>query len=265
MCSCSGNCNCNSGTIPRGPQGLQGPAGPTGSTGAEGTPGSIWYQDSGTPSNLLGINNDFYLDTDNGNVYQKVLGIWTGPVVNLTGQTGAQGAQGIAGVVRLYSNTNNYQSSTAGVSFLPISPNILANVLTTNGQALKFTMYYTNRLNTGVINEIGVKFANQYVSSQGFNTAGRYTLPWNSVLDMTTFWTVELVRRSSDTLVCYNTIGAFGEAGAGSGATFYNFTDITTISGLDFTIPNSFQIEIQQQASNQIQVNGAFIDLINYA
>jgi hypothetical protein len=264
MCSCSGNCNCNSGTIPRGPQGPQGPAGPTGLTGAEGTPGSIWYQGSGIPSNLLGINNDFYLDTDNGNVYQKVLGIWTGPISNLTGQTGAQGAQGIAGVVRLYSNTNNYQSSTAGVSFLPISPNISANVLTTNGQALKFTMYYTNRLNVNGTNQIGIKFANQYVSSQGSPNPGRYNLPWDNNLDIKTFWTVELVRKSSDTLVCYNIIGAFSETNIKNGVTFYNFTDITTISGLDFTIPNSFQIEIQQQASSQIEVNGAFIDLINY-
>ena len=49
MCSCSGNCNCNSSTIPRGPQGPPGPTGPqgikgdigeTGPAGENGTNGS---------------------------------------------------------------------------------------------------------------------------------------------------------------------------------------------------------------------------------
>lgn len=49
MCSCSGNCNCNSSTIPRGPQGPPGPIGPqgikgdigeTGPAGENGTDGS---------------------------------------------------------------------------------------------------------------------------------------------------------------------------------------------------------------------------------
>ena len=47
MCSCSGNCNCNSSTIPRGPQGIPGPVGPqgpiglTGETGPQGPQGPI--------------------------------------------------------------------------------------------------------------------------------------------------------------------------------------------------------------------------------
>lgn len=46
MCSCSGSCNCNSTTIPRGPAGPQGPQGvqgiqgPIGETGADGTNGT---------------------------------------------------------------------------------------------------------------------------------------------------------------------------------------------------------------------------------
>jgi hypothetical protein len=39
MCSCSGSCNCNSTTIPRGPQGVPGPTGAPGLPGANGTPG----------------------------------------------------------------------------------------------------------------------------------------------------------------------------------------------------------------------------------
>jgi hypothetical protein len=39
MCSCSGSCNCNSTTVPRGPQGIQGIQGPQGSTGSQGVQG----------------------------------------------------------------------------------------------------------------------------------------------------------------------------------------------------------------------------------
>lgn len=40
MCSCSGSCNCNSTTIPRGPQGVPGPQGDIGPPGINGTPGT---------------------------------------------------------------------------------------------------------------------------------------------------------------------------------------------------------------------------------
>jgi hypothetical protein len=40
MCSCSGSCNCNSTTIPRGPQGVPGPTGNTGAPGSNGNPGT---------------------------------------------------------------------------------------------------------------------------------------------------------------------------------------------------------------------------------
>ena len=53
MCSCSGNCNCNSTTIPRGPQG------PTGATGAAGTPATIAIgtTTTGDPGTDASVNN----------------------------------------------------------------------------------------------------------------------------------------------------------------------------------------------------------------
>ena len=121
MCSCSGNCNCNSSTIPRGPSGPQGPAatitvgdvtsgtpaavtnsgtsgaavfdftippGTPGGTGPSGSPGSVWYNNNGAPLSGTGINGDYYLDNSNGNVYQKVGGNWGSPIADLTGPAG---------------------------------------------------------------------------------------------------------------------------------------------------------------------------------
>lgn len=67
-----------------------------GADGVDGT-SSTWHTGTGLPDVLLGDDSDLYLDTANGDVYQKVLGAWTGPIYNITGATGATGATGPAG------------------------------------------------------------------------------------------------------------------------------------------------------------------------
>jgi hypothetical protein len=42
-----------------------------------GSGGGTWYSGAGTPSSGTGANGDFYLNTNNGDVYQKVSGTWT--------------------------------------------------------------------------------------------------------------------------------------------------------------------------------------------
>jgi hypothetical protein len=85
MCSCSGSCNCNSTTIPRGPQG---PAGP------QGLNGTIWLNGPGDPSPSEGLNNDYWLDTDTGNLwikaYQGLDLLWF-YVTNIYGTPGIDG------------------------------------------------------------------------------------------------------------------------------------------------------------------------------
>lgn len=77
---------------------IQGPAGATGATGAPGAPGSVWYDGSGAPAGGLGIDGDYYLDTDNGDVYFKASGSWS-IVGNIQGPAGAPGAPGAPGSV----------------------------------------------------------------------------------------------------------------------------------------------------------------------
>ncbi len=69
-------------TPPRGPQGEQGEKGDTGSPGAnganglDGIDGNAVLVGSGTPGSGLGNNGDQYIDSDNGDIYTKVGGIW---------------------------------------------------------------------------------------------------------------------------------------------------------------------------------------------
>src|SRR5215203_4784036 len=61
-----------------------------------GAGGSVWRSGSGVPSAGLGINGDYYLDTDNGNVYRKAAGSYT-LVTNIKGPAGTAGAAGAPG------------------------------------------------------------------------------------------------------------------------------------------------------------------------
>ena len=82
---------------PTGPQGLQGPQ------GIQGVRGSTWVSSTSAPAtSQLGNNGDQWLNTSNGDVYQKNSNGWTrtgnirGPQ-GIQGPTGAQGIQGIQG------------------------------------------------------------------------------------------------------------------------------------------------------------------------
>jgi hypothetical protein len=68
-------------------------AGPAGADGADGATGSVWRNGSGVPSNALGVDNDYYVNTDNGNVYFKAAGTYS-LILNITGPAGADGADG---------------------------------------------------------------------------------------------------------------------------------------------------------------------------
>lgn len=68
-----------------------------GSPGPPGADGSVWHSGSGVPAGGLGSNGDFYLNTANGDIYEKGGGSWS-LIDNLTGPQGIQGIQGDPGV-----------------------------------------------------------------------------------------------------------------------------------------------------------------------
>lgn len=60
-----------------GPQGPTGPAGSNGSNGSNGTNGATWYVANGVPSNGTGVNGDWDLRSDTGQIYSKAAGAWS--------------------------------------------------------------------------------------------------------------------------------------------------------------------------------------------
>jgi len=83
----------------QGPQGIQGPIGNTGSQGVQGTPGEKWFSGSGVPAGSLAgtIVGDWYLNTANGDVYEKTATTTWTLRANIRGPQGIQGIQGVKG------------------------------------------------------------------------------------------------------------------------------------------------------------------------
>jgi len=79
----------------QGIQGIQGVAGPTG----EGGSATQIRQGLGAPSNALGVDNDFYINTSNWDIYQKTSGVYSviGNIQGSDGTDGNDGSQGIQG------------------------------------------------------------------------------------------------------------------------------------------------------------------------
>jgi hypothetical protein len=84
---------------PQGPQGERGAAGVDGKDGERGpegpagAPGSVWRRGSGEPANSLGVDGDFYLDTDTEAIYVRVAGGYVF-VADLAGHDGEDGLDG---------------------------------------------------------------------------------------------------------------------------------------------------------------------------
>lgn len=59
--------------------------------------GSVWYSDTGVPNSNLGNVNDFYLDSSNGDIYNKLtIGNWGSVILNISGVVGSNGIDGLS-------------------------------------------------------------------------------------------------------------------------------------------------------------------------
>jgi hypothetical protein len=73
---------------------MKGNKGEVGNTGAAG---GTMLTGSGAPSGGLGSNGDLYLNTANGDYYQKVTGSWGSALLNVIGAAGAAGSATLTG------------------------------------------------------------------------------------------------------------------------------------------------------------------------
>ena len=88
MCSCSGSCDCNSITIPRGPQGEKGD---TGDTGPQGPIGGVGPQGPIGPQGPSGVINVIAPITNIGTSTSAIIGVDVDEIVNIINTTNTGG------------------------------------------------------------------------------------------------------------------------------------------------------------------------------
>ncbi len=99
LSSCSGEKGDKGDTGPAGPTGETGPKGDKGDPGEDGEDGkdgSTWLTGTSKPADTLGKVGDMYLNTTNGDVYQKEEAGWT-LKMNIKGEDGEDGKDGLNG------------------------------------------------------------------------------------------------------------------------------------------------------------------------
>ena len=97
-----------------GADGINGTNGTDGEDGADGVDGAQWHTGTGTPDSATGIENDFYLDTDTGDVYQKTSSGWGDNIANIKGADGTNGADGSDGADGADGESISIENWTAG-------------------------------------------------------------------------------------------------------------------------------------------------------
>jgi hypothetical protein len=250
MCSCSSNnCNCNSGTIPRGPAGPQGPQ------GLQGLPGD--------PNTLI-IGT-----VSTGAAAASITGTSPNQVLNLTIPQGNQGPAGPNGTTRLYHFVGSASGSTLSPSWQNLNSYTLpANTLSNNGDSIVISaLHLQTQPPSGTL-----------VRTPAFRriTFDSNNLTFNNSSDLSDLTTSTLIDQTGNTITyLFRTTVELIKTGTGT-ATCKVLADIglnknnlqtivcsTTISsGLDFTTTNVIEFDVLQNIATQSVLNVLTIDLI---
>lgn len=106
-----------------------------GDTGDTGVQGFGWITGSGVPSDLSGVNGDFYLNQTNADVYNKVAGTWGSSITNLaagindvtTSATLTWSSSKVSTELGLKSNTTHNHTGV----YEPLNANIQSHIIAT--------------------------------------------------------------------------------------------------------------------------------------
>ena len=157
----------------------QGVIGPTGPTGLPGDDGTIWYSGAGIPSDLIGVEDDYYLNTIDGTFWKKGAVSWA----------------------LILDDIWSAHPTTSGTSHSDVVLNNAHRVSTSNPHSVTATQvgvtdtddYFTGTNVEDILDEIG---ETRVVS--GYDLTGRYPLPTLSFTSGTLMFNVEVAATESE-------------------------------------------------------------------
>jgi len=241
MCSCSGSCNCNSTTIPRGPQG---PAGPAGGIGLAG------------PPNVLEIGT-----VTTGPADATITGTSPTQVLNLVIPQGLTGLTGPNGTTRLH----YFAGSSSG---LTLTPNwqtldfyqLPANTLSNNGDSIIISTLHLQNNDPVVLAKPIPAYRRIRFNSVNLTVDSTRELPDNTKSNTYLFrTTVELIRTGTGTATC-KVLADIGITNSVKNLETIAYS--TTITGLNFTTTNDIEFDVLQNFTSQSVLKVLTIDLI---
>jgi hypothetical protein len=246
MCSCSGSCNCNSTTIPKGPQGSVGPIGGVGPAG---------------PPNILTIGN-----VDEGPADATITGTSPNQILNLVIPQGPAGATGPNGTTRLHYLAGSASGSTLTPSWQNIDfYQLPANTLVNNGDSIIIsTLHLQNNDPDLTIIFATTKPIPAYrrirFNGVSLTVDSARELPDNTRSTIYLFrTTVELIKTGLNTATCK----ILADIAITNGVkNLETITYSTTITGLNFTTTNDIEFDVLQNFANQSVLKVLTIDLI---
>ena len=106
-------------------------------TGVDGKDGSVWYEGTVNPDGAIGVDGDFYINTNSSDYFTKVSGTWGNAIGNLQGIQGIQGLQGDTGPDGLAATISVTPTAVTGAPGSDVS---VANNGTVNAADYVFTI-----------------------------------------------------------------------------------------------------------------------------
>lgn len=214
-------------------KGLTGATGATGSTGATGNPGSQILIGSGVPSNSLGVDTDFYLNTDTSDYYKKSLSVWSlqGNLKGSTGATGSAGATWLTG-------TSNPTSGQGSTNDLYLNTTSYDYYLKTNSTT--WTLQGNLKGATGSTGATGTLSSNSGIITDNNTTAPTITATQIAIYSKSGVATLVDNAGTENTLAVIDKTQTFTKA---QGTAIVTLTDGATIS-VDASLSNTFKVTL---------------------
>jgi hypothetical protein len=236
---------------------LQIPTTVIGSQGQAGANGSVWRTGSGAPSNALGVNGDFYINSVNSDVYVKAAGVYT-IALNIEGATGSQGGPGFARVAYSLADVLSGLGGTSTPKIFITQPVNAVDMPQTQGSSLVLTFNIRNEFNgtfLSTLQYIGVDFGGVSCINGSYLSSA---IIISKVLFFEAQVKIEVIRGVNST-VGYSRVSFIG---ADPNGVTLTYTESNPLTGLNFGVLNNFEIRGKQVFENGFRFSTLTVDKI---